>query len=91
MKEACKIIVKGRVQGVGFRWFAREKAQQLGLTGYVRNLPDGNVEVFAEGEQEKLLTLINILKEGPSWSMVTGLDIENLEYKGIHRDFNIAM
>lgn len=57
--------IRGRVQGVGFRWWARDVATDLGLGGYVRNLPDGSVELHAAGPSEALADLEVALREGP--------------------------
>ena len=57
--------VTGRVQGVGFRWFVRNEAERLGLRGWVRNTPDGSVELEAEGAPEAVLELKNRLAQGP--------------------------
>ncbi len=68
---ALMAVVHGRVQGVYFRAFVQEKAEELGLNGYVRNLPSGrDVEVQVEGEREKLEKILYYLKEGPPISMV---------------------
>ena len=53
-----ELRIRGRVQGVAFRWYAREQAQQLGVTGTVRNLPDGSVRIVAEGKREALEALL---------------------------------
>ena len=66
--------VYGRVQGVGFRFFAREVARELDLVGYVRNTYDDGVEVVAEGEEGRLARLIGLLKQGPSAAHVTHVD-----------------
>ena len=58
-------IIRGRVQGVGFRWFVMSEAERLELSGYVRNLPDGSVEVVSRGSDEALATLEQRLKRGP--------------------------
>lgn len=58
--------VHGHVQGVGFRWWTRSRALELGLAGYAKNLSDGRVEVVAEGEQERVDALVNLLREFPS-------------------------
>ncbi|NHJ33585.1 MAG: acylphosphatase [Asgard group archaeon] len=58
-----EIVVKGLVQGVSFRVYTKRKASSLGLTGHVRNLPNGDVEVIAEGKRNQLLQLINWLKK----------------------------
>jgi len=59
------VIVQGRVQGVGFRWWTADEARELGLRGTVRNLPDGGVEVEAEGPAPALEEFLRRLKRGP--------------------------
>ena len=71
---ARRYFVRGRVQGVGFRWFVEKAAAELGLAGYVRNLDDGRVEVYAIGRPEKLSELAGLLWTGPRWSDVRGVD-----------------
>jgi acylphosphatase len=73
-KTARRFIVHGRVQGVGFRWFVQRQASSLGLTGYVKNLADGGVEVRAAGERKQIDTLRDHLREGPIGSAVTSVD-----------------
>ncbi|MBN1897597.1 MAG: acylphosphatase [Spirochaetes bacterium] len=65
------VIVSGRVQGVGFRFFAQNTAKSMGLTGFVKNLYDGDVEIMAEGSQEVLSNFLERIKKGPSFSTVT--------------------
>ena len=60
------VFVRGRVQGVGFRWWTRAYAAELGLAGYARNTSDGRVEVVAEGPEPELLRLVDLLRETPS-------------------------
>lgn len=60
------MFVKGRVQGVGFRWWTRSRALELGLVGYAANLDDGRVEVWAQGERDAVETLAGWLQEFPS-------------------------
>lgn len=86
---AVHVIVRGRVQGVFFRAFAMGKATGLGLTGYVRNLPDGMVEVRAEGERGPLQKLINHLGKGPPAAKVTEVTTEWSEYSGEYKGFEI--
>ncbi len=87
---AIRVIVQGRVQGVSFRDFASRQANELGLTGYVRNLPDWySVEVQAEGETEKLKKLASRLKSGPRGAKVEKIDVSWVEYTGSYADFNI--
>lgn len=65
------VTVRGRVQGVGFRWFVREQARELRITGWVRNHVDGSVEVLAHGDSSALQQLRSALQEGPPGSRVT--------------------
>ena len=69
------IVVEGLVQGVGYRWFASHRANELGLGGHVRNLADGNVEIEAEGERSLVEELIAALKVGPRSAHVRNLRI----------------
>lgn len=64
--ERASIFVKGRVQGVGFRWWTRARALELGLTGFAANLDDGRVEVCAQGDRADVETLVSWLEEFPS-------------------------
>jgi len=66
--------VVGKVQGVGFRWFVREHARALRLAGWVRNRPDGMVELEVEGEAGKVAELMAFVAEGPDGAVVAGLD-----------------
>ncbi|WP_394250826.1 acylphosphatase [Vibrio profundi] len=71
MKHKCKLyIVSGIVQGVGFRYFTREQAVKLGITGYAKNLSNGDVEVLANGEEEKVILLGKWLETGPKTALV---------------------
>ncbi len=69
-------IVHGRVQGVSFRYHTRATASTMGLSGWVRNLPDGTVEVLAQGDERDLRDLLRWLKDGPPASRVDKLDID---------------
>ena len=66
--------ISGRVQGVGFRWFVREEARRLGLSGWVTNLPSGEVEVRASGEDRAVDRLRRALEVGPTGAEVAGLE-----------------
>ena len=68
--KAYRFIVKGRVQGVGFRWYVVNEANQLNVAGTVKNRDDGSVEVFVQGSMTNIYTLKNLLKKGPSFSRV---------------------
>ena len=67
--------ISGRVQGVGFRFFARETANEFGITGYVRNLPDASLEVVAEGEEDVLKEFLEMLRDGPRSARVTDIQV----------------
>jgi acylphosphatase len=70
---SLEVRVAGRVQGVGFRYFAHERARRLGLTGYVRNLRDGSVRAYAEGPKEALEEFLRLMHEGPQGGRVRDL------------------
>jgi acylphosphatase len=68
------VAVRGRVQGVGFRWFAREAARGLSLAGWVSNKPDGSVEVAAEGAEQAIAQFRAALRDGPPGASVSAVD-----------------
>jgi acylphosphatase len=74
--------VSGRVQGVSFRWFTQTKAQELGITGWVKNETDGSVKIEAEGSKEALEQFITLIKEGPPAALVTKVDVREGVVKG---------
>jgi acylphosphatase len=69
-----RVIIRGRVQGVGFRWFVREHARTLRLSGWVKNLPDGMVELEVAGPAEKVAELLAHVADGPDGAVVAGVD-----------------
>ena len=84
-----KAVIEGRVQGVSFRMFVFEKAQGLGLSGWVRNLYSGEVEVCAEGERQDLDKLLSNLRRGPRSAYVTGVKYTWEEAKDDYTRFEI--
>ncbi|MEX1248159.1 MAG: acylphosphatase [Anaerolineales bacterium] len=80
--------VEGRVQGVGFRYFVRQRAAALPITGWVRNLSDGRVEVLAEGQPADLESLLASLRQGPTGSLVTHVSVDWERAAGDFVDFN---
>jgi acylphosphatase len=74
--QRITVLISGRVQGVGYRYFTRKKAFELGLAGYAENLPDGRVEVIAEGEKTSLEHLIHHLRQGPRGARVDHVDVQ---------------
>jgi len=82
---AVHVKVTGRVQGIGFRWFARERARALDLAGWVRNLEDGAVELAAAGPAESLDRLLKLVSEGPP-----GAFVMNVEHLGPVREDSLT-
>lgn len=82
------ITVMGYVQGVGFRYYVYRNAVRIGITGYVKNLFNGNVFIECEGSESQLEEFINITKCGPISSDVTNIDIESDELQN-HKEFQI--
>jgi acylphosphatase len=76
---ARRFLVGGRVQGVGFRMFAADRADREGVSGHARNLPDGRVEVLVEGEQESVERLELALRRGPSHAEIESFEVEIVE------------
>jgi acylphosphatase len=75
--QARRFVVRGRVQGVGFRWFVEREAHMLGISGWVRNNHDGSVEVLAQGTRDQLLGLHSRLREGPRAARVDSVDVSD--------------
>ena len=81
MKRA-RVVVSGRVQGVGFRWATLERARSRGVAGYVRNLPDGSLEAVFEGEPETVDALVAWCRSGPTGARVEGVSVQLETPKG---------
>jgi acylphosphatase len=82
-------VVRGQVQGVGYRFFAQREAAARGLPGYTRNLPDGAVEVVAEGRRSALEDYLNALRRGPSAAIVEGVEQRWGMAEGTYSGFSI--
>ena len=87
--EARRYVVRGRVQGVGFRWFVEREAHLLGVAGWVRNRSDGSVEVLAQGSADQLAGLHGKLREGPRASRVDEVQVSNVQPDDAIRSFRI--
>lgn len=85
---AVHVRVSGKVQGVDYRAFTRDKAKELGIKGWVRNIPGGGVEAVLEGERKTVGKLLRLMKSGPAGSMVLGMEFSELESKD-YEDFQI--
>jgi acylphosphatase len=77
--QSRRFLVRGRVQGVGFRWFVEREANALGIAGWVRNRADGTVEVLAMGAKEQLSRLYSRLRQGPRAARVDEVEIEDAQ------------
>ena len=89
MKIRSVVIVKGRVQGVCFRQYTQQTAILNNVTGWVRNLPDGNVAGCFEGEEKDVRALIDWCRIGPDWARVEEVLVENEPYRGEFSGFNV--
>ncbi len=89
-KARARVRISGRVQGVAYRYFAEKYAKSFGITGWVRNLPDGGVEVLAEGGRGDIDRFLARLREGPRLALVDGFDITWEEPAGEFPDFRIT-
>jgi acylphosphatase len=90
MRTARRFVVSGRVTGVGFRYFTQDVARREGLTGTVRNLPDGRVEAVAEGDEASLTRLEIALRRGPARARVERVEVESVPAAGPYLGFSIA-
>ncbi len=76
MERTACMVVSGRVQAVGYRMFIRRNANQLGITGFVQNLPDGRVKIVASGSETKLKELLEKAHRGPRFAVVHNVEVE---------------
>ncbi len=87
--KSVHIVVKGRVQGVGFRHFAMMEAKKRHLVGTVKNLYNGNVEIHANGEEEFLKDYLRVIQQGPISAEVSDIDINWQEPRRSYTDFKV--
>ncbi len=83
------VLVSGRVQGVFFRASTKKRADELNLTGWVRNLDDGRVEAVFEGEQEKVDNMVEWCRKGPNYADVKDVQVISEKYIGESKDFSV--
>ncbi len=84
------VIIRGRVQGVFFRAATQREAKRLGITGWVKNRPDGSIELLAEGEEDAIRELTSWASHGPSAARVDGIDVRWRGYTGEFYEFSIV-
>jgi acylphosphatase len=87
--RAKRIIVHGRVQGVGFRFFVQQVGNRLGLVGNVRNCPDSTVEILVEGTERSIAEFIRQVEKGPSLAWVRRVDVADIPAQGAYGSFSI--
>jgi acylphosphatase len=88
-KSRSKVIVKGIVQGVNFRYYTQRQAIRYNITGWVRNLPDGSVAALFEGEDQDVEAMVQWCRHGPPSAQVTELIVQPEEYQGEFSSFSI--
>ncbi len=88
-KSRARVVISGRVQGVFFRAYAREQAQRLRLSGWIRNCPDGTVEAVSEGTKEDIEEFIRWCHQGPSSARVENVTIDWEPYRGEFQSFGV--
>jgi len=89
MKTRCHVLVFGKVHGVFFRSTTHHLAVSLGVTGWVRNLPDDSLEAVLEGDKEAVYQLLDFIREGPPGAQIKDVKIQWDEYKGEFQGFQI--
>lgn len=87
---AKRILVSGRVQGVGFRWFTRDAATREGVRGWVRNLPDGRVEAFVEGDADAVTRVERAVRRGPRGARIEMVFVDAETPSGTFTGFDIT-
>ncbi len=90
MRIARRFLISGRVQGVGFRYYTHDVATREGVTGYVRNLPDGRVEALVEGDDEAVTRVERALRMGPGGARVEHVETDTVDPSGIYKSFKVT-
>ena len=90
MRVARRYVITGRVQGVGFRYFTQDAALREGVTGWVRNLPDGRVEALVEGDAEAVTRVERALRSGPRGARIEGVEVDVEDPTGAYRTFSVT-
>ena len=88
MKRAVRAYVSGTVHGISFRDFVKDNADKIGLRGFVRNLDDGRVEMFLEGDLDKINQMIDICKQGPKFAHIKNVEVKDEKFQ-YFKDFKV--
>lgn len=89
MKKGARFLVQGTVQGIFFRQFVKEHADELKLKGFVRNLESGDVEIVVEGEEENLKRLLGVVRKGPQHAQIRNVGVEERKWSGDFGEFKV--
>jgi acylphosphatase len=89
--KGIHINVTGVVQGVGYRWFAKQAAERWSVGGFVKNLYDGSVAIYAEGDEISLKGFLQEVQLGPRYAHVAGVNYDWVEWSGKYREFRIEL
>ena len=89
--ERRRLLVSGRVQGVGFRWFVKRTANDLGIVGWAKNSDEGSVEMEAQGHAEDMELFISLVREGPRWAIVEDIAWSEIPLKDNEKGFHIIL
>lgn len=87
--KAIRVIATGKVQGVCYRESTRAEANRIGVSGWVRNLPDGSVEAVLQGDLQDIEQLVNWMKMGPQFAIVEKLEVEDIEIAELFSSFSV--
>jgi acylphosphatase len=90
MRVARRFVVSGRVQGVGFRYFTQDTALREGVTGWVRNLPDGRVEALLEGDADAVTRVERAVRKGPRGARVDRVYVDDEDPSGLYTTFSVT-
>lgn len=90
MRIARHLMISGRVQGVGFRYYTMDAANREGVTGYVWNMPDGRVEAYIEGEAEAVTRVERAIRSGPPGARIEEVEADAVEPSGAYKTFRIT-
>lgn len=88
MKKSVRLYIQGAVQGIFFRQFIKDNAEKNDVRGFVRNLEDGRVEVFIEGDLENVEKMIELCKKGPKHSQIRNVEVKEEKFQGL-KEFKI--
>jgi acylphosphatase len=83
MKKSVRVYITGTVQGIFFRMFVKQNAEKLDLKGFVRNLEDGRVEIFLEGDSKNVIKMIELCKKGPKHSQIRNIEIKEEKFQDL--------